>query len=180
MSGLVIMAVLGVALWVMTIAIIALAVVADPSIIPAKRYPLIVLYAAVLHYVWAVCLWIDPVAAQATSLAGLTSFIAPDGLPLVLLAISTMALVYVFFLHEMRLWGLLCVLPQQVILLISAWTAVKAMHAGSFADGILRPTAFITADQAPAVIAALLHTLAIVLGAWRPSSRSIRVSPPVT
>lgn len=171
MSGLIIMAVLGIALWVMTIAIIALALVADPSKIPAKRFPLIVLYAAVLHYVWAACLWIDPAAGQATSLARLSSVIGPDLLPFLLFAVSTLALVYVFFLAEMRLLGLLCVLPQQVILLMSAWTAVKAMSAGSFADGVLRPTAFITADQAPAVIAAILHTLAIILGAWRPSPR---------
>lgn len=61
--------VLGViSVWVMILLVLGFAPV-EPS--PVKRYPLIVLYAAILHYVWAVSVALDPRAGEATSLAGL-------------------------------------------------------------------------------------------------------------
>jgi hypothetical protein len=47
--------------------------------------------------------------------------------------------------------------------MMSAAGAIEAMWLGQFADGVLRPTAFIAADQMYTVLAALGHTVAISL-----------------
>jgi hypothetical protein len=52
--------------------------------------------------------------------------------------------------------------PQQFLLFISAGGAIQAMVEGQFADGTIRSVYFLLADQSPAVLAAIGHTLAIV------------------
>jgi hypothetical protein len=74
-----------------------------------------------------------------------------------------MSLVFIAFASVRGIPSVLFALPQQAILIMSAWTALTAMWSGEFADGVSRPVAFIVADQAPAVIAAALHAVALVL-----------------
>jgi len=66
--------------------------------------------------------------------------------------------------HKFRygFWGLTLALPQQFILMESLIGAVIAISTSSFADGVIRPRLFIAADQVPAILAAILHTMAIV------------------
>ena len=162
MIALILAGVIGV--WALTMAIILALVVGQRLPIAAYRYPLIVLYAVVLHYVWAACLIVDPRAGEATSLAWLTQVFRPELAISLLLIVATLALIYVFLFSARYPWAVLLVLPQQAVLFISAWTALTAMIEGHFADGVARPTAFIVADQAPAIIAAVLHTAAIIMG----------------
>jgi hypothetical protein len=58
--------------------------------------------------------------------------------------------------------GLLEVLPQQAVLLISAFGACEAVWRSMYADGEPRPRAFIAADQIPAVFIALAHSAALI------------------
>lgn len=162
-----------IALWVMTIAIIVAIAAGTRTPVSVSVYPLIVLYAVVLHYVWAAALLVDPRAGDATSLAGLYRLVGPELLPYLLFVVATLALAYAFLFSKRRLWVVVLALPQQGVMVVSAATAIEAMLAGSFADGIRRPPAFIVADQAPAVIAALLHTVALIAGFWGRKGRAL-------
>jgi hypothetical protein len=56
----------------------------------------------------------------------------------------------------------LCFLPQQAILIIAARTAVLAMLAGRFADGVVRTSEFLSADQVWPVVMAAMHFVALL------------------
>lgn len=58
--------------------------------------------------------------------------------------------------------ALLLMLPQQFVLTFSAIGAIGSIVASQFADGVIRPRAFIAADQCPAVFLAIGHTGAIL------------------
>jgi hypothetical protein len=49
-------------------------------------------------------------------------------------------------------------LPQQLILLIVMFGAIEAIAIQSFADGVVRPWAFIATDQMPSIIIGGCHT----------------------
>jgi hypothetical protein len=149
-----------VSIWILFVAVMA---VATTDSMPRRRYPLIVLYAVVLHYVWGASLIANPGSGAATSLAGLAWLFGPKPLAIILFAVASMSLVFVAFESVRGIPSVLFALPQQAVLLMSAWAALTAMWSGEFADGVSRPVAFIVADQAPAVIAAALHAVAIVL-----------------
>ena len=59
-------------------------------------------------------------------------------------------------------WNAVFLIPQQSLLLVSAAGAITAMVLSQFADGVVRPRAFIAADQMHIVLAALGHGAAIV------------------
>jgi hypothetical protein len=58
--------------------------------------------------------------------------------------------------------ALCLIIPQQILLIISAEGAIVAMIQSAFADGVIRPRAFLIADQCPVIIATLLHTFALL------------------
>lgn len=73
--------------------------------------------------------------------------------------------------------GLAALLPQQAILTFSAYAAVAAVAVAHYGDGVPRPRLFILADQAPAVLAMVLHTAAVVeMHARWPVSDALRAS----
>ena len=67
--------------------------------------------------------------------------------------------------------GVFLLSPQQVVLVLSAVSAVEAMARQSYADGVLRPFTFIAADQIVICLFALAHTVAI----WQVFSVSLQV-----
>jgi len=122
-----------------------------------------VAYAVALHYLWAACVVVDRTALYATALH---VFYAVMGwphwiMPAVFAAVATMAMM-ALFLPDVGKVAIALMLPQQVMLMISAYGAIQATVAGHFGDGIERSHTFILADQAPAIIAAVGHTLAII------------------
>ena len=56
-----------------------------------------------------------------------------------------------------------CLLPQQILLLLSALSSFMAIVAGHYADLVERHSAFIAADQLPMITLALCHTMVL----WR-------------
>ena len=126
---------------------------------PRPRW--IILYAVALHLVWAVLLCASPTPLGATPLAvfrGLPRLVAAG----LLLVAGVTAVWAVRRVRVPSQWTLLAVLPQQAVLTVSAWSAAAAMWAAHYADGVPRPRGFIVADQAPVVLTAILHTLAVV------------------
>jgi hypothetical protein len=58
--------------------------------------------------------------------------------------------------------GWLFMLPQQLLLIISAVAGIAAIVSGHYADLEPRPRFFIAADQMPGIVAAFCHTFAII------------------
>lgn len=119
----------------------------------------IVWYAISLHIAWAVCLTCDASAGGVTAIHHLMFM---NRWAVVVLFASVGVGAGVGLLSRNRNWSLAALLPQQFVLMYSAWGAAAAIIASTFADGVPRPRAFIFADQLPAILAAVLHTFAII------------------
>lgn len=124
-----------------------------------------VLYAIVLHFVWAAAILIDPQAVNATSVHALHRLLqSPREVALVAGMCSALATLGIMC----RLpWVAILLMPQQLLLMISAAGAFEAMWLSQYADGVFRARSFIIVDQAPVVLAAFGHTIAIFAHIWR-------------
>ena len=124
---------------------------------------LIILYAVILHFSWGVLLLLDDSAGWATAVHSVLVWLGPSyatAAIMFVVAIGAAAGLHRRLAHS--LWGVGLMLPQQIVLITSAAGAIQAMALSSFADGVVRPAAFIIADQLPVVLVAIAHTVAIV------------------
>ena len=124
-----------------------------------------ILWYAVLTHTWwgAHILIFGETVTWITAIAHTMSLgFSPEGLGWTYLAISAMAAAGIIRgLDDKR--SLVLVLPQQAFLVYSAVGAVEAVVASSFADGVVRPRGFISADQIPiSVFVAVLHTCGLL------------------
>ena len=126
-----------------------------------KALPLMFSYALSLHVLWAIALLIDPVSAQWATAPHALAQIFNGYTAIILIAVSVVTLGALWKIrHSYLLVGLL--MPQQFILCVSALGALNSILKGSFSDGVIRPIAFIFVDKLPAILAALMHTIAII------------------
>ena len=58
--------------------------------------------------------------------------------------------------------SLLFLCPQQLLMLLSGSSSINAALKGEYANGVVLPHMFILSDQLPIVIAAIVHTLAML------------------
>ena len=123
-----------------------------------------VLYAVGLHLIWAFCGLSSPTAFDSTALSALYR-LAGTFTPLACFTVALMAVGAMFCHKPLRMVGLM--LPQQALLVVSGIGAAKAVYLGSFPDGVIRSHEFILSDQAPALLAVLTHTCAILLATMR-------------
>lgn len=131
--------------------------------------PIMILYCVCLHSIWACIILWDHSAIGATAVDALFKvFGSYEALSFALLTTSIMALVALFTRVP---WAVVLLVPQQSLLLISAAGAIGAMVLSQFADGVVRPRAFIIADQMHIVLAALGHAFAIVAAGVRAGVR---------
>jgi hypothetical protein len=125
-----------------------------------RRLPPMILYAVCLHLCWGILGLIDETTYFSTAPSALFRLFGPYTGVLCIMVGTAAA---VGLCARMRpTSSLLCLIPQQIFLVISAVGAVHAMSAGQFADGIERSRYFIVGDQAPAVLAAFGHTWAML------------------
>lgn len=124
-----------------------------------SSHSVIIVYGVILHGVWAAALFFDPDVRGVTAIWELSTWAPAPYTKFVLATVAVLAAV-ALFLKELPRTALL--LPQQLILLLSAWGALQAMYLSAYADGVLRPRAFLIADQMPAVLLAVAHTIAII------------------
>ena len=57
--------------------------------------------------------------------------------------------------------GLVCCIPQQFLMMLSASTAIQCVVDGHYADGELRPWQFILADQLWVIVGMTCHTASL-------------------
>jgi hypothetical protein len=117
-------------------------------------------YAIALHWIWGVTLLSSNSPLGVTAIASIVDVGMASN--------KTAAFLYlvVSVLAAIAMWtpkwvSIPLIIPQSLMLVLSAWGAAGAMAAGSFADGVVRPQAFLVADQAPAILAAIFHTMAV-------------------
>lgn len=129
-------------------------------IVHERPISIMVMFAIALHLWWALMIVLDISALHATGLASLYHYIAqPQLLAAVIVGATLMS--FAAMVSSAR-WIVLLFLPQQVLLMMSAAGVVEAIWLAQFADGVMRPRAFIASDQIYSVLAAIGHTTAIV------------------
>jgi hypothetical protein len=119
-----------------------------------------VIYAIVLHLVWVGCLWLDEGVANVTAVYAIR-YVLPKPFAVMGMAVVALCAMASFAMRNRFLAAGLMV-PQQMLLFVSAGGAIQAIVEGHFADGVERPWTFLLADQSPAILAAIGHTLALV------------------
>ena len=126
------------------------------------NHPLILWYPLLIHLLWAVILCVDYSAAFATPIhsIGLSS----HRWLLVGALVSGSILAYISLTRTSlpRLLSFALLIPQQALLTMIAFGALAAVLRGSYGDGVIRPQAFILADQLPSILAAGFYTTAIL------------------
>lgn len=130
-----------------------------------RAISIMVLYAIALHVAWAVILIFDDSALSVNAINALHRYISFT--PLLIAVIFGAAAMALIGLFTTLPWILIFLIPQQALLMMSAAGAIESMWLGQFADGVLRPHAFIAADQIYSVLAAIGHTVAIIAHARR-------------
>ena len=134
----------------------------------------IIWYAVALHTVWGCLLLLSP------AVYGVTALRVFHDLPRSLMAGT------LFFASALAVWAitrrqpspqsLAALLLQQALLTLSAYAAIAAVFVAHYGDGAPRPRLFILADQAPAIIAFVLHTAAVIeMHARRPDGELLRI-----
>lgn len=130
-----------------------------------RQISIMVVYAITLHLCWCAFILIDPAAVNATAVHALARYIHPP--PFLAGVIFGVAILAIAGLFTRTPWIVILLAPQQIILMMSASGAIEAIWNSQFADGIIRPRAFLAADQIYSVLAAFGHTAAIIAHAQR-------------
>jgi len=125
-----------------------------------RPLPWIIWFAILLHTLWACLLLASNKPYGATPLHVYSSVprLVMAGALLIASALAAWAVT-----RRQPSWQTLAaLLPQQAILTVSAVGAAAAVAAAHYGDGVIRPREFILADQAPVILAFVLHTAAVV------------------
>lgn len=121
---------------------------------------IMVMYAVILHLIWALLILFDPSALGATPLDSLYRYIhSPLQLSLILAVVAFVAAAGSFARMPVQV---LALVPQQIVLMMTAAGSIEAIWLAQYADGVFRPRTFMLADQANSILAACGHTIAII------------------
>lgn len=113
------------------------------------------------HLFWVGMILFDLHALNATGLHALYKYIQPPQFLAFTLAISSLSAI-VGIMSRLP-WLVILLIPQQILLMMSAAGVVEAIYLGQFADGVLRPQAFIASDQIGTILFAIGHTTAMIV-----------------
>ena len=117
----------------------------------------------ILLAVWSACLWWTPEAVGATPLALMRSWIQQAQLEAVACAVGALCPLPLYARWRWSRVTISCwLLPQQILMLLSAISCVQAILLQQYADGVVRPFAFLLTDQLPMVLFAVIHTITLL------------------
>ncbi len=125
-------------------------------------YWAIIWYAAALHIVWAVALLVDSSTQGVTAVSVAARMFGWPWTSVFMLTAAAMAIVGIIVPITHCRCNTWFMLPQQFLLILSAGGALSAMVQSKFADGVLRPRAFLIADQLPAILIAVAHVVVMI------------------
>ena len=109
-----------------------------------------------LHLAWGILLLVSESPMQTIAIAGITKYLHLNALGLALVCLTASACA----IYAIRLpfpWTIAALIPQQFLLLLSAFSAIEFILRGVTVDGTTRPWAFLAAAQSPTIILALYH-----------------------
>lgn len=119
-----------------------------------------------MYVAWAVLLISLPAAAHATPVSPIATLLGGRIVTIaILLGAAVLAQGAVWFHRRRTLLDhllILALIPQQLLLLVSAFGGIRAAVDGHYADGTVRPWQFIVADQLPVILLALVYTTAML------------------
>ena len=121
---------------------------------------LIILYAIVVHVITGVVLIANPDAGASTGPSSIVQLCFDSSLLAGAAMLIAAALAIAAHFH--RPWRSWAYWPQQLLLVVAAIGALVAVVMGKYADGVFRPTLFITTDQLPVMLLPFFHALAII------------------
>ena len=121
----------------------------------------IVWYAIIQHAVWAFTLLVSDAPMGITAIDALRVFTDNRIVMASMYFAASLLSLRALLRDKLDSNNVLLLIPQQFFLMLSAYGAVKSMWIGAFADGVIRPHEFLIADQLPAVLIGVMHTLAI-------------------
>lgn len=122
-------------------------------------------YGVAVHILWGWLLLVSQAPVHTTPLGLFAG--APRWLVAPLMLAAAASAVAGLMQHAPGLRSLCLLLPQQGLLLLTAWSASGAVLASAYADGVLRSRAFIAADQMPIVLVVVVHSAALIEMHWR-------------
>lgn len=125
-----------------------------------RPVPIVVFYCTLLHVIWAVLIIFDHSATGGTALSALRHLLGTDVVVMTALLVSSVCAMAGLFVNAP--WNVSLLMPQQSLLFVSAAGAIGAIVLGQFADGVIRPRAFIAADQVHIILIAAAHGAAII------------------
>ena len=116
---------------------------------------------ALLHGLWAVLLvwWGDQIAS--TPVASILHLL-PRGVVIGLLLGCSLCALWAVGHRQTSLRTLLWLMPQQILMMMTALGCLVAVIQQRYADGVPRPWPFILSDQLPVILLAIFHTEAIL------------------
>lgn len=124
----------------------------------------VVMLAIAIHLLWGILLLSGEKSVTGVTAIHTTQTLlgSPSTVGWAYLLASFCSLAGIILEGRIRLmFELSLMLPQQFLLMLSAFGALYAMRLSAFADGVVRPRSFLIADQGPAVLIAVFHTLAL-------------------
>src|SRR5262249_38743661 len=124
------------------------------------NFPIIML-ATMQQMVTAISILWDSEARFSTSVHVLSVSMSEHAIPPLLILAAALAIGGFFTVKKIT--NIMCLLPQQLLLFLSAGSSTKAIIDGHFADGVIRSHAFLLSDQSPAILIAMFHAWAIML-----------------
>jgi hypothetical protein len=157
--------------------IVIFVLVERPDLYPRHRFPrvsLVTAFACLKHVTWGVLLFIDPdEVSQVTGVHGIVESFGGPQLTAAILIAATVVVIYSWN----KPFAALAMIPQQFILYVIAVHVMFHMVTGTFADGTVRSSIFLITDQLPALLLAVLHTVAIIEKAIAPLQRIDKITP---
>jgi len=119
----------------------------------------VIYYACVIHIIWGILLLIDSTPFYTNPIGFFDLFLNQTQTAVIFLMSAIVALVSPKIKHI--LYRFICLLPQQILLLLTAFSGIVSSLTGQYIDGTVRSGLFIFADQLPIMLLGLFYGLAI-------------------
>lgn len=119
----------------------------------------VILYATVLYLIWGIILLVDSSAFSTNPIGFFEYFFDKTTTSLAFLTAGLLATAS--FKVKDKFNNFLMLLPQQILLLLASMSGVVSTIRGQYIDGVIRPSAFIFADQLPIILLSLVYGAAI-------------------
>ena len=133
---------------------------------------------AVIHAIWGVCLIWSPDPLGITALLVAHAFAGQHHVVLGLVYTAASALAAMRLVRGINgRRGFLLLLPQALLLTMTAMSCIYRAYIHQYADGVPRPFLFIAPDQVAYIVLAIFHTFAWITshgeGRWTLPLRSL-------